>query len=336
MKKGHLRIWISGILLLVTLIVAPYVVSHYMEIESIFTALRTIPPLNWLGVAAGVVFFYFLDFVRLYSLLRIFRVTITPLYGVKLTCISYLVSTLTPTSELHLPFMIFMFAKMGIAPGTAAAVSLTKSLYMVFWICVVSAISLYLNAEIRLPDMVADNLPVYLTPLFFLTAFMGLLSIFPEYFDRQTQKFEKRENLPRVFLLILKGIGSMANALSQIVRSKNKMHLLCHAGSLVFVFVYIFIGAVLADGLGIDLSIGQCITVFSNSLMVAYLSPVPGSIGITELATAYFLDNAQTETTMALSVLLRFFCWYMVLLPGLFLLFVELKTADWKKLFGWN
>jgi uncharacterized membrane protein YbhN (UPF0104 family) len=68
------------------------------------------------------------------------------------------------------------------------------------------------------------------------------------------------------------------------------------------------------------LSWGKAAAVFSNSLMVAYLSPVPGSVGITEFATSYLLDPALTETGMVVSTLLRFLCWYAVMIPGALLL----------------
>ncbi len=57
-------------------------------------------------------------------------------------------------------------------------------------------------------------------------------------------------------------------------------------------------------------------TVFSTSLMVAYLSPVPGSIGVTEVATSYMLDPALTPQGMAVALTLRILCWYLVAAPG--------------------
>jgi uncharacterized membrane protein YbhN (UPF0104 family) len=94
------------------------------------------------------------------------------------------------------------------------------------------------------------------------------------------------------------------------------MHLLCHAASLAFVLTYVAIGWLLANGLGVDLSLARAVPVFATSLMVAYLAPVPGSIGVTEVVTAYLIDPALPAPALATAILLRVVCWYGVVLPG--------------------
>ena len=80
--------------------------------------------------------------------------------------------------------------------------------------------------------------------------------------------------------------------------------------------VYVFIGHTACAAMGIALTWTQSLVIFSNSLFVAYFAPVPGSIGVTELATAYLIDPAAPPRAVAAALLLRTCCWYSVLLPG--------------------
>ena len=69
-----------------------------------------IAPATWAAVAAAGAGFYLLDYLRFYTLVRLLGVRLGLGTGVELTCVSYFVSSLTPTADLHLPAMVFILA----------------------------------------------------------------------------------------------------------------------------------------------------------------------------------------------------------------------------------
>jgi uncharacterized protein (TIRG00374 family) len=277
---------------------------------------RGIPATIWVGCVAAALAFYLLDYLRFYTLLRILGVRIGAFLGLELTCVSYFVSSLTPTADLHLPAMIFVLARHGVPPGDGAAASITKSVYQVTWIAVVALASLALSG-LSLPPAVAASLWAAAVPLAAIVVAFGLIILFPEGSRRVTRRLAAR---PGVAGSIAAGVDRCAEALARLGRSTDAMHLLAHAASVAFVFVYVLIGWLLAQGVGLPLSFPRAIPVFSAGLLVAYLAPVPGSIGVTELATAYLLDPRLGPEALVVSGLLRVFCWYGVVLPGAALL----------------
>ena len=69
----------------------------------------------------------------------------------------------------------------------------------------------------------------------------------------------------------------------------------------------------------------------SSSLLVSFLAPVPGSIGITEVLTIYFLDPALTARGMVVGTLLRFLCAYGLVVPGVVLLANAIRKMGWQQ-----
>ena len=104
-------------------------------------AARQIPARRWVTIVLGVAIFYLTDWLRFYALLRLFDVRISPLFGLRLTAVSYFAASLTPWQELHLPAMVYLMVPRGIPAPVATAVTVAKSLYTVFWICVVGCAS---------------------------------------------------------------------------------------------------------------------------------------------------------------------------------------------------
>jgi uncharacterized membrane protein YbhN (UPF0104 family) len=273
---------------------------------------------QWAVLGAATALFYLLDYVRFYALTSMFGVRLSLAAGLRLTCVSYFVSSLTPTCDLHLPAMIYLLMRAGVPAAQAAAVSIAKSIYMVLWICAFAFATLRFRPDLRLPAAISGHLLLYSLPLLLLVLAFLFLIAFPGPVERWGASAPA--GTPRWRARFRSGCGQCARALSLIGKSWSPMHLLCHAASILFVWVYVFMGWYLCRSYGIPVGWGKAAAAFSNSLMVAYLSPVPGSVGITEFATSYMLDPALTETGMVVSALLRFLCWYMVMLPGALLL----------------
>ena len=76
----------------------------------------------------------------------------------------------------------------------------------------------------------------------------------------------------------------------------------------------------------------RALAVFSASLLVAYLAPVPGGIGVSEVLTSYFIDPAMTGEGMVVATLLRFLCSYVLVIPGALILADEVRRVGWRSL----
>jgi uncharacterized membrane protein YbhN (UPF0104 family) len=293
-----------------------------------------IPPARWVTITLGVVAFYMTDWLRFYALLRLFDVRISPLFGLRLTCVSYFAASLTPWQELHLPAMILLMMAAGIPPAVATAVTAAKSLYTVFWICATACLALALTPGLALPPAFRPWLPLYLAPVVAMCLGMALVVVFA----------------PRLHAAAVRALGApqphwrrkawaaldhATGALAIIGRSRSPWHALCHGAALGLVASYGFIGHELAHGLGFPLGYGRAVAVFGNGLMAAYLSPVPGSFGVGEGFTAWLLDARLSDEALAAGVLSRVLCWYIVMVPGAIILVLAIRRhgyAVWKRL----
>ncbi len=126
---------------------------------------------------------------------------------------------------------------------------------------------------------------------------------------------------------LVQGAGDSAASLATIGKSTDPQHLACHLASIVFLLTYVAIGWLLAAHFGFSLSWLQALTIFSTSLMIAYLAPVPGAIGVTELATSFMLSPSLTPEGMAVALTLRILCWYLVAIPGALVLANAFRQA---------
>jgi len=292
------RIVLWSVLFVATVALALWAIGYFTGGYGNFLALaRQLDAWHWALLLVATAGFYLLDYARLYTLFRLLGVRIPLGTGLQLTCVSYFVSSLTPTAELNIPAMIFMLRRKAIPASRTAAVAIVKTMYMTAWVCIFGIGTLLLGGDVRLPD----HLLLATGPaLLLLAAFLGVV-----YFPHRVPGWARFAFIQRC-----------ADAISQMGRSLEPSHLLSHAACVAFVLVYVFIGATICHGLAIPLGAGHAFTAFSNSLMVSYLAPVPGSIGVTELATSWLIDPAMTERGMVAATLLRFLCWYALAVPG--------------------
>jgi len=316
------RVVFWALLLLVTVAGALWAIAHFAGGYARFFELAApIAPAQWAILAAATAIFYLLDYARLYTLFRLLGIRIPPGTGLQLTCVSYFVSSLTPTAELNIPAMILLLRQKGIPASQTAAVALVKTFYITAWLCVAGFGTLLTRDDVRLPAALSEHIFLLTAPAAVLIAAFFYVMFFPERVLRW-----KASNR------LAEGIRHCAAAISQMGKSADRMHFLSHAACLAFIGAYIFIGAYLCRVLDVPITAGKAVTVFSNSLLVSYLAPVPGSIGVTEVLTSYFLDPAMTERSMVASTLLRFLCWYVLAIPGAALLVNAIRAAGWRQL----
>ncbi len=311
--------------------------------REVFALLGTIPAPLWLALAGLTLLFYLLDWIRFRSVLAVLGHRLRWQNGLQLTCVSYFVTSLTPMAELHTPAMVLMLQRLNVPTPQALAASLTKSIYMTLWICAVSYACLLLDRSIPLAPALRLALPVLSLPLLAIAVPLALIAFFPQRVVARTQAWGgtlqariapssagwRRTCLIALRKLVL-GLGHSAESIAQIGQSGQLQHLICHLASITFLLVYVAIGWLMAAYFGFSLNFWQALTIFSTSLMVAYLAPLPGAIGVTEIATAYMLDPALGPQAMAATLVLRILCWYLVGPPGALVLLHVLRTGNWR------
>ncbi|HEX8615585.1 MAG TPA: lysylphosphatidylglycerol synthase transmembrane domain-containing protein [Telluria sp.] len=301
------------------------------SLGGVLALIGTIPFPLWLGLAALTCFFYMLDWIRLRSMLAVLGHPLRFAQGLRLTCVSYFVTSITPSAELHTPAMMFVLGRQGVPMPHALAASVSKSIYMTLWICLVSCVTLTFGAAIALPAALQVGLPLLTAPLLGIALLLALMAFFPGPVMRWTERRAGTMKAGGLWQKVLLGIGQSAHAISAIGKSTDVQHLVCHLASVAFLLTYVAIGWLLATHFGFTLTWLQALTIFSTSLMIAYLAPVPGAIGVAEVATSYMLDQSLTPQGMAVSVTLRVLCWYLVAVPGAVVLAREFRRAGaWK------
>ncbi len=313
-----IRIILPGVIFAVTIFMCWHFFNSFSggSLRQVLAHVGTLSGCTWLLLAVLTSVFYLLDWVRYGSVLRVLGFKLTPQNGLRLTSVSYFVTNLTPTAELHAPAMVYMLGQMGVPAPQALAATLTKSIYMTLWICLVSYLALFFDRSIALPAALQHSLPYLALPLLGISLLLAWIAFFPKPLVNWSQPHLARLKPTSLRYKVLAGLVHSASSIAQIGRSGKFAHALCHIASLVFLLVYVLIGWLLAGQLGFELSFWHALTIFSTSLMIAYLAPVPGAIGVTEIATSYMLDPHLTAAGMAVSLGLRVLCWYGISLPG--------------------
>jgi uncharacterized protein (TIRG00374 family) len=226
------------------------------------------------------------------------------------------VSVLTPTAELHVPATVYALTRWGIPVERATAAVASKTMFMIMWICAVAFAALLLDPAVSLPAEIRAYVPLYAIPLIFIVAFYASIVLGGRRIHAWARERLKDRAMGRWKRRFVHGLDRSAGAMAQISGVWDLRHLAAHAASLAYLLTYCLIGYILSRAVGYELTFPHAISIFSISLMVAYLSPIPGSIGVTELATGFLLEQQLTERALLVAITLRVLTLYIVLLPG--------------------
>jgi uncharacterized protein (TIRG00374 family) len=320
-------------MLVATVACAVLAIGHFSGGYGRFLSLAsTLGCKQWLVLALATALFYVLDYCRLYTLFALQGIRLGAVTGLRLTCVSYFVSSLTPTAELNIPALVFILRGQGVAVPKAVAVFLVKAIYITFWLCAFGFAGLFLRSDVHLPPAVAEHFVALVTPAMLVLAAFFYVVFFPQRVLRWTATRMGGE-LPLGWKdRFIAGLHRSVVAVSELGQSTDRLHLLSHLSCIAFLFAYIFIGAYLCRAFGLPMPADKAISVFSVSLLVAYISPVPGSIGVSEVLTNYFIDPSMSESGMVASSLLRLLCSYLLMIPGAIILLDAIRAAGWRQL----
>ncbi len=280
---------------------------------------------RWVIVVLLTAAFYALDWLRYWCLFRLLGYPFKLSLGVKLVGISYFVSSLTPSSELHLPVMVIVLVVHGYPVADATAATITKSIYMVTWVILTGLIGLHVADDGRIPSVIDDHLGLWLISPGVIVGWLALFIVAPGPIHRWCARTLAKPDLGPRRRSFFEGLDKIPTAIGRIGRSLKPMHAGVHLASLAFLAVAIAIGHVLANGVGAVSSVAESYSAFSTGMMVSYIAPVPGSIGVTEAATAHLLDPAMSPPAMTAAILARICTWYAGAMVGAVLFVIELR-----------
>lgn len=311
---------------------AGWLFVHYTGgLDRALAAAARVPPSRWVAVGAATLVFYGLDWVRYWTLFRLLGRPFPYALGLRLVAISYFVSSLTPSAELHLPVMVLLLVGRGYPVAEATAATMTKSIYMVTWVCVFGLIGLRAADDGRVPDVIDEHLALWLIgPSLIVLTLVGAI-VFPNQIHAWCARRLARPGLPAWRARVLTFLDKLPAALATIGRSRRGMHALSHLACIAFVGMYVLIGHLIGTGIGLPVDLHDSYAAHSTGLLVAYVAPVPGSIGVTEAATAHLLDPAMSPDAMTTAILIRICCWYAAAIAGAVLLAGELRRIGWDR-----
>ena len=297
--------------------------------DAIVTAAGRVDALHWLVLVPATVAFYSLDWLRFATLLAILGHRLPLRLGLELAAVSYFVTCLTPTAELHLPAMVLWLVQRGYPLGAATAAGLAKSLYMLLWVGVTGLVGLALHAGPVVPPPLRVALALAFVVPAGLVLMLALAIACPARLHAACARALARPSISGWRRTLITGVDQTVAALAIIGRSRSSSHLAAHAACCAFIACYIAIGWLLAHGVGLVLAPAEAGSTFAVSLMVAYIAPTPGGAGATESATAFLLDPELPAAATTVALLLRTLCTYAIAPIGLVLVVRQARRMGW-------
>jgi uncharacterized protein (TIRG00374 family) len=314
-----------------TIIGAVWLFGHYtggpgraLELASQIT------PARWLVVLAMTFVFYSLDWLRYFALFRLLGRPFPFGLGLRLVAISYFVSSLTPSAELHLPVMVILLVERGYPVAEATAATITKSIYMVLWVIVFGLVGIEIAPSANVPAVIDDYLALWLVTPIAIAALLAVVVIAPGPIHRWCAR-RLDGGVAGWRRTLIAGVDKLPTTFATIGRSRRGMHVVAHAACVAFVLVYVAIGHVVTTGVGLAVDARTSFASYSVGLMVSYLAPVPGSIGVTEAASAHLIDPSLGAPATTAAILTRTCTWYLAALIGAVLLALELRRIGWQR-----
>lgn len=302
--------------------------------DAVGASLARIGPGHWAALVPLTVAFYSLDWLRYATLLSILGHRLSYRHGLELAAVSYFVTCLTPTAELHVPAMVLWLVRAGVPVGAATAATLAKSIYMLGWVCATGLVGLAAHdGPVLPPGLGAPLAGAFVVPAALLVGLAAAVT-WPGPIRAACARRLARPGLRGWQRALVAGLDDTVAALAALGRSRAPAHLAAHAASLAFVGCYVALGWLAADGVGLVLDAGRAATAFTGSLLVAYIAPTPGGAGATEGATAYLLDPGLSAAATSAALLVRVLCMYAIAPVGLALVLVRARQAGLRALVG--
>jgi uncharacterized membrane protein YbhN (UPF0104 family) len=331
MQPSTLKHWlvVLGVFLFFSSLAVLFVaVRNYWAHFSTSTAyLFEIPFLYWVAIALAAATYYLLDFCRLYTLLKLLGTRLSVLDGLRALSIAEVASFLVPTGVLYVPTAIFVLKREGVNTGDATAAVVTRTVYSIVWVSFCGFIALFFARERAVPGVLSSHFIIYLLPVVGIILLFITLVVFAPRLHRWIQgKVLSRFRSRRVKALFQWFDRTEAD-IGTIGHSTSPYHFLSHLSSIGMILMYSFMGFVLAHATGLELSMPGAICIFSISLLLIDISPMSGTIGVSEAATAYLLNQNFGPREIFVAVALRIIARYVLLVPGFILLLFAARNS---------
>jgi len=201
---------------------------------------RSLPLIAWPVLAAATALFFFIDYLRLYYLLRILDVRLNVRRGLKAVFTSDFAGILTPTAELHVPAAILVLSQADIPVEKATAAITMKTSIGIVWVCAMSLVLLFAFGAIHAPRAVSGHLVYIVAPIGVVVLFYLSMLFFGSRIYRWTKRQESRR-LSFIRKTFYRWLGNSSRDLS-ILGSIRAPHLYAHLLTIAYVLMYSFIG----------------------------------------------------------------------------------------------
>jgi uncharacterized membrane protein YbhN (UPF0104 family) len=231
-------------LFVATVAVAAWAIGHFSGgYARLLELAARIAPEQWLAIAAVAFVFYVLDYARLATLMALLGVRVGPVLGARLTCVTYCVSSFTPTAELNLPAMILMLRQRGVAASITFAATLAKAIYITVWLCLFGFAAILLGG-VGLPPAIAEHMLPLVAPAALIVAAFFWLMFAPRRALAASERWLARPEVGGWRRSLAGGVKRSVAAIAQIGASRHGWHVASHASCIAFIVAYAIVGAV--------------------------------------------------------------------------------------------
>ncbi|HEY3320180.1 MAG TPA: lysylphosphatidylglycerol synthase transmembrane domain-containing protein [Planctomycetota bacterium] len=280
-----------------------------------------VPATGWLLMGLATSLCYLMDYLRLYTLLRVLGHRLNLWAGLQAMAVSEFASIVTPTAELHIPATVYVLVKKHVPVAQATAATVSKTLYILMWVSLFGLVAVNFPGHAKLPHWF-EHYTIYCSiPIGLIVAFFFCIVFFAVAINRAMRDRMEMPGIKPWKKRVFRWLQHSTANLAVIGTSTDLMHFLAHVSAIGYIFAYCVLGYVLSYYFDLHVTFVHALLVFTLSLVIIYIGIVPGSIGVAEIGTALMLDpnlfdKGVPHPALVVAILLRFFSRYLMLFPG--------------------
>ncbi|NLV81613.1 MAG: flippase-like domain-containing protein [Synergistaceae bacterium] len=325
--------------LFVSIVVVSIIGVLFSSIDSsTFALLKQANKLLLFCAAALVLVVWFLDALKFVCLARSAGERLTLKQTIPVVMINYFGSAITPMQSGGGPFQVYLLYKKGVSVGKAVAITLVRTLQVIFLLALIVPFSLLAEPEFLGKHVILQWFVLYV--LIFISCIGTLLCISfvrPQWIKRWSNWLIVKLNKlgiirPKGILKAARRVNKEIDCYSTNIRlffsTGKKWFAVSLFVAILHLLVYMSIMPCLILAMGFDVKIMQCILAESLFLFLLYFVPTPGSSGAAEGgAAAVFALFVPWSLAGVLAITWRVISEYSGVVLGTFIVI---------KQFGWG
>ncbi len=316
-------------------------IYHIASDKESFLKLEIFPKSIFLKLGILLFFYFILDGLRLFYILKTLNIKINFKYIIRLVFINIFVSNITPFATGGGFLQVFFLNKKGVAMGSAtAAATIRTTLAIIFFFIATPFIFLF---EKELIDIFSRKNSFFIILLLASIYVVLFYFIYRSFYNPKVIKgivyrtlnfLEKKKIIPenkvkKLRVYFFKEIDNFRQSISLFFNGDKTNAGLAIIFTLLFLFSLFMFPVLIIRGLNYDVPIFSIISAQILITFITYFAPTPGATGIAEGGfTLAFSQFVQKKDIVSVIFAWRFFTIYVGFVIGLIIFYKELIRSN--------